>query len=95
MAAGGERKIESNQFVIDVSCFNCSQRYKYKLSATSNLGRRFLPVSVSIYKYMGAGGVPELFGVSPDGGLDSPRWVVFQIFPLSYLIYIVFGHLAL
>ena len=26
MAAGGERKIKSNQFAIDVSCFNCSQQ---------------------------------------------------------------------
>ena len=48
MAAGGERNIESNQFAIDVSCFTFSQRYKNKLSATSNLGRRFLPASVSI-----------------------------------------------
>ena len=49
MAAWGERKIESNQFAIDVSCFNCSQRYKYELSATSSLGRRFQSASVSIY----------------------------------------------
>ena len=48
MAAGGERNIESNQFAIDVSCFTFSQRYKNELSATSNLGRRFLPASVSI-----------------------------------------------
>ena len=48
MAAGGERNIESNQFAIDVSCFNFSLRYKNELSATSNLGRRFLPASVSI-----------------------------------------------
>ena len=48
MAAGGERNIESNQFAIDVSCFTLSQRYKNELSATSNLGRRFLPASVSI-----------------------------------------------
>ena len=49
MAAGGERNTESNQFAIDVSCFTFSQRYKNELSAyTSNLGRRFLPASVSI-----------------------------------------------
>ena len=48
MAAGGERNIESNQFAIDVSCFTLSQRYKNELSATSNLGRRFLPANVSI-----------------------------------------------
>ena len=42
MAAGGERKIESNQFAIDVSCFNV-------LRGTSNLVRRFLPASVFIY----------------------------------------------
>ena len=49
MAAGGERDIESNQFAIDVSCFNFSQRYKDELSATSNVGRRFLPASISIH----------------------------------------------
>ena len=49
IAAGGERNLESNQFAIDVSCFTLSQRYKNELSATSNLGRRFLPANVSIY----------------------------------------------
>ena len=48
MAAGGDRNIESNQFAIDVSCFTFSQRYKNELSVTRNLGRRFLPASVSI-----------------------------------------------
>ena len=49
MAAGGERNIEGNQFAIDVSRCTLSQRDKNELSATSNLGRRFLPASVSIY----------------------------------------------
>ena len=48
IAAGGERNLESNQFAIDVSCFTLSQRYKNHLSATSNLGRRFLPANISI-----------------------------------------------
>ena len=47
MAAGGQR-IESNQFAIDVPCFTFYQRYKNELSATSNLGRRFLTASISI-----------------------------------------------
>jgi len=49
MAAGGERNKESNQFATDVSRCTLSQRYKNYLSATSNLGRRFLPACVSIY----------------------------------------------
>ena len=48
MAAGGERNIESNQFAINVSYFNFSERYKNELSAASNLSRRFLPASESI-----------------------------------------------
>ena len=45
----GVKRIESNQFAKDVSCLICFQRYKYELSATSNLGRRFLPASISIH----------------------------------------------
>ena len=48
MAARGERNIESNQFAINVSYFNFSERYKNELSAASNLSRRFLPASESI-----------------------------------------------
>ena len=32
--------------------------------------------AASFHKYMGAGGVPELIGISPNGGLGSARWGV-------------------